>query len=87
MAQLNAKVPLGGNPGSFKLETLQKYPAITKGTVLSDSFPYPSQANTKDVPRAEAVLRGHEGVGQEARSAKRSSRRPTSARGCRRSGS
>jgi ABC-type branched-subunit amino acid transport system substrate-binding protein len=50
MAQLNAKVPLGGNPGSFKLETLRKYPAITKGTVLSDSFPYPSQANAKTFP-------------------------------------
>ena len=50
MAQLNAKIPLGGNPGSFKLETLQKYPAITKGTVLSDSFPYPNQANTKNFP-------------------------------------
>jgi branched-chain amino acid transport system substrate-binding protein len=33
MAQLNAKVPLGGNPGSFTLDTLKKYPAITKGTV------------------------------------------------------
>src|SRR5215207_5376460 len=50
MAQLNAKIPLGGNPGSFKLETLKKYPEITKGTVLSDSFPYPSQANTKAFP-------------------------------------
>ena len=50
MAQLNAKIPLGGNPGSFKLETLRKYPEITKGTVLSDSFPYPSQANTKAFP-------------------------------------
>src|SRR5215218_3191845 len=50
MSQLNAKIPLGGNPGSFKLETLQKYPEITKGTVLSDSFPYPNQANTKNFP-------------------------------------
>jgi branched-chain amino acid transport system substrate-binding protein len=50
MAQLNAKIPLGGNPGSFKLDTLKKYPAITKGTVLSDSFPYPSQANAKAFP-------------------------------------
>ena len=47
MAQLNAKIPLGGNPGSFTLGTLQKYPAITKGTVLSDSFPYPSQERTR----------------------------------------
>jgi len=50
MAQLNAKVPLGGNPGSFTLDTLQKYKDITKGTVLSDSFPYPNQANTKAFP-------------------------------------
>ena len=50
MAQLNAKVPLGGNPGSFTLDTLKKYKDITKGTVLSDSFPYPNQANTKAFP-------------------------------------
>jgi ABC-type branched-subunit amino acid transport system substrate-binding protein len=50
MAQLNAKIPLGGNPGSFKLDTLKKYPAITKGTVLSESFPYPSQVNAKSFP-------------------------------------
>ena len=50
MAQLNAKIPLGGNPGSFKLETLRKYKDITKGTVLSDSFPYPSQVNVKNFP-------------------------------------
>jgi ABC-type branched-subunit amino acid transport system substrate-binding protein len=50
MAQLNAKVPLGGNPGSFTLDTLKKYPAITKGTVLSDSFPYPNLANVKNFP-------------------------------------
>jgi ABC-type branched-subunit amino acid transport system substrate-binding protein len=50
MAQLNAKFPLGGNPGSFTLATLKKYPAITKGTILSDSFPYPSQVNAKSFP-------------------------------------
>jgi ABC-type branched-subunit amino acid transport system substrate-binding protein len=50
MAQLNAKIPLGGNPGSFTLATLRKYPAITKGTVLSESFPYPSQVNAKSFP-------------------------------------
>jgi branched-chain amino acid transport system substrate-binding protein len=50
MAQLNAKIPLGGNPGSFAPETLKKYSDITKGTVLSDSFPYPSQANVKNFP-------------------------------------
>jgi branched-chain amino acid transport system substrate-binding protein len=50
MAQLNAKIPLGGNPGSFTLDTLRKYPSITKGTVLSDSFPYPAQVNVKNFP-------------------------------------
>ncbi len=50
MQQLNAKIPLGGNPGSFAPETLKKYSDITKGTVLSDSFPYPSQANVKNFP-------------------------------------
>ena len=50
MAQLNAKIPLGGNPGSFPLATLRKYKSITKGTVTSDSFPYPSQVNVKNFP-------------------------------------
>ena len=50
MSQLNAKIPLGGSPGSFKLETMRKYKDITKGTVLSDSFPYPAQVNVKNFP-------------------------------------
>ncbi len=50
MAQLNAKIPMGGNPGSFKLDTLRKYKDITKGTVLADSFPYPAQVNVKNFP-------------------------------------
>jgi branched-chain amino acid transport system substrate-binding protein len=50
MQQLNAKLPLGGNPGSFKLDTLKKYSQLTKGTVLSESFPYPSTANEKSFP-------------------------------------
>jgi hypothetical protein len=41
---------LGGNPGSFTIETLRKYKAITKGTVLADSFPYPAQVNVKNFP-------------------------------------
>jgi ABC-type branched-subunit amino acid transport system substrate-binding protein len=66
MAQLNAKVPLGGNPGSIKLETLQKYPAITKGTVLSDSFPYPSQANTKAFPGLKQYFADMKASGKSA---------------------
>jgi branched-chain amino acid transport system substrate-binding protein len=50
MAQVNAKIPLGGNPATFAIDTLRKYPAITKGTVLSDSFPYPSAVNAKNFP-------------------------------------
>ncbi|MEX1006633.1 MAG: ABC transporter substrate-binding protein [Acidimicrobiia bacterium] len=50
MQQLNAKIPLGGNPGSFKLDTMKKYSKLTKGTVLSESFPYPSTANEKSFP-------------------------------------
>ena len=50
MSQLNAKIPLGGSPGSFRLETLRKYKDITKGTVLSDSFPYPDKVNVKNFP-------------------------------------
>jgi len=50
MAQLNAKIPLGGNPGSFTLDTMRKYSSIMKGTVLSDSFPYPAQVNVKNFP-------------------------------------
>ena len=50
MSQLNAKIPLGGSPGSFRLETLKKYQSITKGTVLSDSFPFPNAVNEKNFP-------------------------------------
>jgi branched-chain amino acid transport system substrate-binding protein len=50
MAQLNAKIPLGGSPGSFKLETMRKYKDISKGTVLSDSFPFPAKVNEKNFP-------------------------------------
>ena len=50
MAQLNVKIPLGGNPGSFPIETLRKYKKITKGTVTSESWPYPSQVNVKNFP-------------------------------------
>jgi len=50
MGQLNAKIPLGGSPGSFLTNTLQKYSSITKGTVLADGYPFPSQANVKNFP-------------------------------------
>jgi ABC-type branched-subunit amino acid transport system substrate-binding protein len=50
MAQLNEKLPMGGNPGTFDIDTLRKYKDITKGTILSESFPYPSQNNAKEFP-------------------------------------
>jgi ABC-type branched-subunit amino acid transport system substrate-binding protein len=50
MQQLNYKVLLGGHPGTFTLETLRKFKANTKGTLLAESFPYPSQSNVKNFP-------------------------------------
>jgi ABC-type branched-subunit amino acid transport system substrate-binding protein len=69
MSQLNAKIPLGGNPGSFTLATMKKYPAITKGTVLSDSFPYPSQANTKAFPGLKRYFADMKASGKSSLSA------------------
>jgi ABC-type branched-subunit amino acid transport system substrate-binding protein len=50
MSQLNAELPMGGNPGTYDIDTLRKYKDITKGTVLSESFPYPSKNNVKNFP-------------------------------------
>jgi len=50
MAQLNTELPMGGSPGTFDIDTLKKYKDITTGTVLSESFPYPSQNNVKNFP-------------------------------------
>jgi ABC-type branched-subunit amino acid transport system substrate-binding protein len=50
MQQLNAKLRLAGLPGTFSLETLRKYKNLTKGTILNDSFPYPSLNNVKAFP-------------------------------------
>jgi ABC-type branched-subunit amino acid transport system substrate-binding protein len=50
MAQLNYKPLLGGHPGTFTLETLQKFKDNTTGTLLAESFPYPSQNNIKTFP-------------------------------------
>jgi hypothetical protein len=41
---------MGGNPGTFTLDTLRKYSDIMKGTVVSESFPYPSKVNVKNFP-------------------------------------
>lgn len=66
MAQLNAKIPLGGSPGSFPLETLVKYKAIAKGTVLSDSFPFPSQVNVKAFPGLKQYFADMKASGKSA---------------------
>ena len=66
MAQLNAKIPLGGSPGSFKLETLRKYKDITKGTVLSDSFPYPDKVNVKNFPGLKQYFADMKASGKSA---------------------
>jgi ABC-type branched-subunit amino acid transport system substrate-binding protein len=50
MQQLNYTVLLGGHPGTFTLETLRKFKDTTKGTLLAESFPYPSQNNVKNFP-------------------------------------
>ena len=44
---------MGGNPGTYDIDTLRKYKDITKGTVLSESFPYPSKNNVKNFPGLE----------------------------------
>jgi ABC-type branched-subunit amino acid transport system substrate-binding protein len=69
MAQLNAKIPLGGNPGSFQLSTLRKYSDITKGTVLSDSFPYPSKVNVKNFPGLKRYFADMKASGKSSLSA------------------
>ncbi len=50
MSQLNVKILMGGVPGTFTVETLRKFKSLTKGTVLADSFPYPSANNAKTFP-------------------------------------
>jgi len=50
MGQLDYKVLLGGHPGTFPLEVLRKFKDDTKGTLLAESFPYPSQNNVKNFP-------------------------------------
>ncbi len=69
MQQLNAKLALGGNPGSFAPETLTKYRDITKGTVLSESFPYPNQANTKAFPGLKQYFADMKASGKKSLSA------------------
>ena len=50
MQQLDYKILLGGHPGTFTLESLRKFKDLTKGTLLAESFPYPSLNNVKAFP-------------------------------------
>lgn len=65
MAQLNYKVQMGGNPGTFSLDTLKKYKNITKGTVLAESFPYPASNNAKKFPALKQYLRDMKASGKD----------------------
>jgi branched-chain amino acid transport system substrate-binding protein len=65
MSQLNFKIPTCGAPGTFELETLKKFKDITKGTTLSESFPYPTKNNTKEFPGLKQYFRDMEASGKE----------------------
>ena len=66
MAQLNFKIPMGGAPGTFEIETLRKYKDITKGTLLAESFPFPSKNNTKEFPGLKQYFKDMKASGEEA---------------------
>ena len=65
MAQLNAKIPLGGSPGSFTLEHPSEVPRHHEGHGPLGFVPVPVAGEREELPRAQAVLRRHEGVRQE----------------------
>jgi ABC-type branched-subunit amino acid transport system substrate-binding protein len=50
MQQLNYRPLLGGHPGSFPMETLEKFRDNTTGAVVPEAFPYPSPNNVKAFP-------------------------------------
>ena len=65
MQQLNAKIPLGGHPGTFSLETLRKYKDTLKGTILAESFPYPTKNNSKEFPGLKQYFRDMKASGKK----------------------
>jgi ABC-type branched-subunit amino acid transport system substrate-binding protein len=65
MQQLNQNIPLGGNPGSFAKETLNKYSDLLKGTVMSESFPYPNKENQKNFPGLKQYFKDMEASGKK----------------------
>jgi hypothetical protein len=66
MAQLNFAIPMGGAPGTFELETLRKYKTITKGTLLTESFPYPTKNNVKEFPGLKQYFADMKASGKES---------------------
>ena len=65
MAQLNEKLPMGGNPGTFDIDTLRKYKEHHEGDGSLRVVPVPLSEQREELPGAQAVLRRHEGVGEE----------------------
>ena len=65
MEQLNYKVLLGGHPGTFTLDVLRKFKDNTKGTLLAESFPYPSQSNVKNFPGLKQFFADMKASGKE----------------------
>ena len=72
---------LGGHPGTFTLETLRKFKDITKGTLLAESFPYPSQNNVKNFPGLKQFFADMKASGQDDPRPEASSSRRRSTRG------
>ena len=50
MAQLNNKTRVGVYSPTLSVDTLRKYKSVTKGTLLTNSYPYPSVNNEKRFP-------------------------------------
>lgn len=65
MSQLNFKIPLGGAPGTFEIETLREHKAITKGTALVESFPYSTKNNAKEFPGLKQYFKDMKASGVE----------------------
>jgi len=65
MSQLNFKIPMGGAPGTFELDTLREHKAVTKGTALVESFPYPTKNNAKEFPGLKQYFKDMKASGVE----------------------
>ncbi len=65
MAQLNAKIPLGRSPGIVHARHPAEVQGHHEGHGPRGFVPVPGAGERQELPRAQAVLRRHEGVGQE----------------------